>query len=114
MRNLITGIWETLFGGVVSDCHDLLLSRIHECNTLQQQIIELQQANADLMSKLQNETERNEKLREHCDDVYLQGIYYFDALKDVRSGIEKIFHSIVRYQNKKFQTDDATPPTSTN
>lgn len=101
-------------GEAHENCHELLLQRIHECNALQQQIIELKLANADLVSKLENETERCELLQRQIDEVYKQGGYYFDALKDVKNGIGRIYDSIVRYQNKKFPTDDATPPTSTN
>lgn len=98
----------------LKNCQECLLQRIHENIELQHQIEALKLTNSDLISKLNKATERCELLQQHIDEVYIQGGFYFDALKDVRKGIEKIFDSIVRYENKKFPTDDATPPTSTN
>lgn len=119
MRQLIVRIWETLFGSVATEerdnCHELLLRRIvDENNELRNDIELLKVANRVLSNKLDEKTERCELLQQHIDEVYKQGGYYFDALKDVKNGIGKIYDSIVRYQNKKFPTDDATPPTSTN
>lgn len=118
MRELIVRIWETLFGSVAKEendnCHELLLRRIEETNELKNQIELLKYANSVLSNKLDEATERCKLLQQHIDEVYEQGGYYFDALKDVKNGIGKIYDSIVRYQNKKFPTDDATPPTSTN
>ena len=118
MRQLIVKIWETLVGSVANEendnCHELLLRRIDENNELKKQIELLKYANRVLSNKLDEATERCKLLTQQMDDVYKQGGYYFDALKDVKNGIGKIYDSIVRYQNKKFPTDDATPPTSTN
>lgn len=120
MRQLIVRIWETLVGSVATEkddldyCRKLLLHRVNEIKELKYQIEALKTANSDLVFKLNKEIERCELLQGHIDEVYKQGAYYFDALKDVRKGIGKIWDSIVRYENKKFGTDDATPPTSTN
>ena len=47
MKKFKTWIWETLVGSIANEkhnsCHELLLQRIHECNDLRQQAIELQQ-----------------------------------------------------------------------
>lgn len=120
MRQLIVRIWETLVGSVATEkddldyCRKLLLHRKDEINKLKDDIELLKFANSVLSNKLDEKTERCELLQRHIDEVYEQGGYYFDALKDVKNGIGKIYDSIVRYENKKFGIDDATPPTSTN
>lgn len=118
MRNLITGIWETLFGNVMGEahenCHELLLQRIHECNALQQQIIKLKKANADLISKLQEQTERCELALKHFETTRQKAVFYHDSLWDVRGRIVEIYDALVEANHKKFPTDDATPPASTN
>lgn len=47
LKKFKTWIWETLVGSIANEqhnsCHELLLQRIHECNDLRQQAIELQQ-----------------------------------------------------------------------
>lgn len=118
MRQLIVRIWETLVGSVATEendnCHELLLRRIDENNELKNQIELLQFANRVLSNKLDEKTAQCELLQQNIDEIYKQGGFYFDALKDVKKGIGKIYDSIVRYENKKFGSDDAKPPTSTN
>ncbi len=47
LKKFKTWIWKTLVGSIAKEqhnsCHELLLQRIHECNDLRQQAIELQQ-----------------------------------------------------------------------
>lgn len=47
MKKFKTWIWETFVGSIANEqhnsCEELLLQRIHECNDLRQQAIELQQ-----------------------------------------------------------------------
>ena len=118
MRQLIVRIWKTLVGSVPNEendnCHELLLQRIYENNELKNQIELLKFANRVLSNKLYEKTAQCELLQQNIDEIYKQGGFYFDALKEVRKGIGKIHDSIVRYETKKFGSDDATPPTSTN
>ena len=126
LKKFKTWIWETLVGSIANEkhnsCHELLLQRIHECNDLRQQAIELQQEKNAAVKAVQElikqvDTWRDEqRISENTIKNYERVVREMSILLEQHKNQSFVFYGCVEELENRYPRlfSNATTPKTTN